>query len=586
MHDEQAIDQRALIRRGLRIAAGYVRAHPLPFSVSVVGSVTMAIGTVLSTVMLGWLTDDVVLPAFEGSEADRSRTTVVLAVAGVAVATSAGIVVRRYFAGMTVHRNRSDLQNALGRHYLAMPAADMRVAPKGRYLAYADSETDVATDMISPMPFSIGVVTLVIASVVSLALTDWVLMLVALALVPLVAGLNQLNARASKGPAVDTREGVAVVSSVASESFDGALVVKTLGRQDAELHRFSDAAVELRDASVRLGRVRAVFGAALDLLPDLGVVVLVVVGAWRVGNDQISTGQLVQAVVLFTILVFPLRVIGYFFSDLPPGVVAHDRIRTVLDRPLEQKSGTANLPPGPLSLRVDGVSVFYGEVPAIDDVRLEVAPGEVVALVGQTGCGKSTLLTAVLDMVPTRSGTVRIADVPVSEVAVASLAQRTATAWQEPFLLASSVADNIAFGLDLTPSAIEHAANRAALADVVADLPEGYDTVVGERGVRLSGGQRQRLALARAFARDPGLLVLDDATSAVDPVIEEQILDSVRALGTSMLIVAHRRSTIRLADRVVLMQRGRVTASGTHDEMLAEPAYVSLLEAYDREAAP
>lgn len=574
-----------MIRRGLRVSWGFVRAHPVSFSISVAGSIVMAVGTVLSTVTLGWLTDDVVLPAFEGGTADRSRTTVVIAVLGVAAGRSLGVVVRRYFAGMTVFRSKDDLQLRLGDHYLELPADELRTASKGRLLAHVDSDVDVATDMLSPLPFTIGVFTLLGVSVLSLALVDWMLMAVALALMPLIAGLNQINANRAKGPAVDAREAVAAVSGVASESFDGALVVKTLGREAEELERFSAAAADLRHHSVRLGRIRAIFGAALDLLPDLGVVILVVLGAWRVGNDHISTGQLVQAVALFSILVFPLRVIGYFFGDIPPSIVAHDRVAAVLERPLAPRTGTAELPQGPLGVAVDGISVGYGDLAAVRDVTLDVAPGEVLAIVGQTGSGKSTLLTTLVDMVPIAAGEVRIAGVPVVDVHPASLATRTAIAWQEPFLLGGTVADNIEFGGRFDRGEIVAAAQAARLHETIVGLPDGYDTAIGEQGVRLSGGQRQRLALARALVRRPGLLVLDDATSAVDPVVEEQILDAVRDLGCTMIIVAHRRSTVALADRVALMSGGRMAAIGTHDELLGHPAYVALLDAYDREWA-
>lgn len=562
-----------------------MRAHPVSFTLACLGSIVMAVGTVLVTVTLGWLTDDVVLPEFEGTEAGRSTGAVVVAVLGVALARSLGVIVRRYFAGMTVFRSKDDLQVALGDKYLELPAEEMRVASKGRLLAHADSDVDVATDMLSPLPFTIGVFTLIGVSVISLTLVDWALTLVALALVPLIAVLNQANAAATKGPAVDAREHVAAVSSVASESFDGALVVKTLGREEAELERFSRAAADLRDSSIRLGRIRALFAAALDVLPDIGVVALVVVGTWRVGNGVITTGQLVQAVALFSVLVFPLRVIGYFFGDMPPSVVAYDRVADMLARPGAPTRGEEGLTERPLRVDVERLTVSYGDVPAVRDVDLSVAPGEVLALVGRTGSGKSTLLTAIADMVTGHGGRVRLEGVPVGDVAATALTSRVAVAWQEPFLLGATVRDNIAFGLDLGDEEIVAAAGAAQFDRVVAGLADGYDTTVGERGVRLSGGQRQRLALARAFARRPGLLLLDDATSAVDPATEERILEAIRAMGSTMIIVAHRRSTIALADRVAMMVGGELVAVGTQQELATDQRYVRLLEAYEREAA-
>lgn len=577
-------DERQLIRRGLRIVGGLVRRHPWPFAVSVAGSVVMAVGTVLSTVVLGWLTDDVVLPAFEGTAARRSTTTVVSAVLAVAAGRSVGVIVRRYFAGMTLFLCRNDLQLELGDHYLAMPPDELRSASKGKLLAHADSDVDVGTDALSPFPFTIGVLTLLVVSAVSLAFVDWTLTLVALLLMPAIAGINRINARVAEGPAVAVRESVARVSSVASESFDGAMVVKTLGREEAELERFSAEAARLRDDSIRLGRIRAVFGAALDFLPDVGVVALVAVGAWRVGNGVISTGQLVQAVALFSLLVFPLRVIGYFFGDLPPAVVAHDRVSVALSGATVVRAGQAHLPPGAVELDMSDVTVRYGDLPAVDHASLHVAAGEVMALVGPTGCGKSTLLAAAIDMVPMVAGRVAIAGREVGSISADVMAGRVAMAWQEPFLLDASLADNIAFGGSFSDTEIEAAARAAAFHEVAMAMPHGYETIVGEQGLRLSGGQRQRLALARAIVRRPGLLLLDDATSAVDPRVEERILGALRAIDTTMVVVAHRRSTVLLADRVALMHQGRIMAEGTHEELLGNAAYVALLEAYDQEA--
>ena len=239
MAGEDARDTREgdLIRRGVSLVATFVRAHPWSFAAALLGSICFALGSMLSATMLGWLTDDVVLPAFGEAEATRSRSWVLAAVVGVAVLRSGGVVARRYFAGMTLFRTRNDLQRALGDHYLRMPASSLRTVSKGRLLAHADSDSQVATDALAPLPFTLGVFTLIGVSIIALALVDWVLMLIALAMVPVIAGLNRVNARWSEQPAIRVRESTAQVASRASESFDGALVVKTLGREDAELGR-------------------------------------------------------------------------------------------------------------------------------------------------------------------------------------------------------------------------------------------------------------------------------------------------------------------------------------------------------------
>jgi len=583
--ETERTDEQDLIRRALAILAGFVRAHPMPFATSVFGSLIMAIGTVYSAVVLGWLADDLILPTFEGTEPGRTRTFVILSVVGIAAARSTGVIIRRYFAGMMLARAQNDMQTALGDHYLDLAPAELRSVSKGQLLAHADSDVEVASEMLNPMPFTLGVIALLVASIVSLATVDWVLTAVAVGMVPLVVTLNRFNATIAKGPAVIEREAIADLSTVASESFDGALVVKTLGREQAELDRFSESALELRNASVRIGVIRALFAAAFDLLPDIGIVLLVSLGAWRVGNGHMTTGDLVHAVALFSLLVFPLRVIGYFFGGMPPSVVAHDRITRALSRPVSPQRGTAPLQTGPLRVDIANVSVHFGEAPAVNDVNATIAPGEVVALVGSTGCGKSTLLSALADMVPLSSGDIIIGGTALESIDRAVMSRRVAVAWQQPFLLDATISENIAFGARPDGSEIAAAAEASRFAEVARQLPEGFDTKIGEGGVRLSGGQRQRLALARAIVRRPGLLLLDDATSAVDPVVEERILEEIRQIGSTMVIVAHRRSTIALSDRVLLMSRGRIIAEGSHEQLMNVPEYAALLEAYDEQRA-
>jgi ABC-type multidrug transport system fused ATPase/permease subunit len=294
---------------------------------------------------------------------------------------------------------------------------------------------------------------------------------------------------------------------------------------------------------------------------------------------------LVQFASLFSLLTAPLRVISYLLFDFPRSLVGYTRVRRVLDEPIRAvaRSGTEELPAGPLALEVRDVSFKYAEAPVLEHLDLTVPAGHTLAIVGATGAGKSTLTQLLVRLADPQEGVVAIGGLDLRTVSTASIRRDVAVVFQESFLFASSVRDNIALGLDVTQDAIEQAARLAQAHRFITRLPEGYDTVMGERGVTLSGGQRQRVALARALVRRPRVLILDDATSAVDPTVEARILDGLRQeLQTTLVVVAYRNSTISLADQVAFVADGRVLATGTHVELLAGvPAYESMVRAYE-----
>ncbi|MGH9228911.1 MAG: ABC transporter ATP-binding protein, partial [Acidimicrobiales bacterium] len=459
-------------------------------------------------------------------------------------------------------------------------------------LAHADADVERAITVIMPLPLSLGVVVLIGLSIVSLALIDPLLMLVGLALFPSLAILNQIYSRRVEAPAGHTQARLGEVSSVAHESFEGALLVKTLGLEAREVERLAGAARELRTARLAVGRLRATFEPVLDALPSLGTIALLALGAWRVSEGVISTGQLVQAMALFTILTFPMRVVGFLLEEMPRAVVASDRIAGVLGaptRPTPAEGAGTPLPEGPLAVDVRALRFAYSADadPVLASVDLTLTRGEVVALVGATGSGKSTLCHLLAHLYQPTAGSVRLGDVELAAAEKASLRSTVALVFQEAFLFASSVRENLALGWPASDDELRWALDAARARRFVDRLPTGLDQQLGERGVTLSGGQRQRLALARALLRRPGLLMLDDATSAVDPTVERQILDGLPdALRATTLVVAHRVSTIALADRVLFLDGGHIAASGTHQELLGSvPAYAALARAYEREAA-
>jgi ABC-type multidrug transport system fused ATPase/permease subunit len=582
----------SLLRRGVRLLWASVRAHPRPFAVSVLGSVLYGSMAVAGSLLLGEVTDRVIVPAFNGGVSGAAIATGAGAILAVAVLRSSGVVLRRYFGNMTARGMHRTWFRRITDTYLRVPLEYFGSHPTGQLLAHADADVERSITVIMPLPLSLGVVVLVGLSIVSLALIDPLLMLVGLALFPSLAILNQIYSRRVEDPASRTQARLGEVSSVAHESFEGALLVKTLGLESREVERLAGAAGELRTARLAVGRLRATFEPVLDALPNLGTIALLGLGAWRVSEGVITTGQLVQAMALFTILTFPMRVVGFLLEEMPRAVVAADRITGVLATPTRPApaggAGTA-LPGGPLAVDVRGLRFAYSTDgdPVLAGVDLALAPGEVVALVGATGSGKSTLCHLLAHLYQPTAGSVRLGGVDLASAEPASLRSAVALVFQEAFLFAATVRENLALGWDASDDELRWALDAAHARRFVDRLPLGLDQQLGERGVTLSGGQRQRLALARALLRRPGLLMLDDATSAVDPTVERRILDGLPgALRATTLVVAHRVSTIALADRVLFLEGGRIAASGTHRELLASvPAYASLARAYERDAA-
>lgn len=578
-------DATNIYRRGSRLVWRFMRTHPLPFVVSVLGAVLFSAAAVGVPLVVGRVTDEVITPAFGDGVSRGAVAGGVAVIVGVGLLRGLSIILRRYFAAMVEARMQRTLRVAVSDKYLRVPMSFYRERSAGELLAHADADVVGTTTSIKPLPFSIGVVALAVFAMVSLATVDWTFALVAIVLFPALTLLNRWYTSRVELPVFRSQQLLGKVSAVAHESFDGALVVKTLGLQDAESSRFSQRAAELRDAEIEVGRIRAAFDPVLDMLPSLGTLLLFVVGGWRIQQGEATPGDLVQAGLLFSILGFPMRVFGFFLQELPRAVTSIDRIDAVTaapEGPAGRRGAPAALPEGPLGVGFRDVHFAYGDDPILTGVDFEAAPGETLAIVGATGAGKSTLVQLVNRLADPDSGTVMLGGIDVAELDPQELHEAVAVVFQESFLFADTVRHNVDLGT-ATAADVDAAAEAAAVSRFIPQLAAGWETVVGERGVTLSGGQRQRVALARALARRPRVLVLDDATSAVDPTIEAQILAGLRAArGVTLIIVAHRLSTILSADRVLFLEDGRVAAIGRHDDLLeGVSSYEALVRAYE-----
>jgi ATP-binding cassette, subfamily B, bacterial len=580
-------------RDGFRVLWVGVKREPKVFTVATLGAVLFGVLTVADAWVLGWSTENVLIPAFDDGEIGTDMLVWVFALfMAVAILRAVGIVARRLGGGIMYYRMQSHTRRAVTRQYLSLPMEWHQRHPTGQLLSNASSDIEAAWSPIMPLPMALGTVVMMVIAVVQMFVADTVLALVGLLVFPAVVAANLLYQRYSS-PLMTRAQGLrAEVSEIAHESFDGAMVVKTLGRETEETDRFGAKARELRDVNIRAGRIRAIFDPALASLPGLGVLVVLSVGVARVTSGATDAGDVVTVAYLLTIVSFPIRAIGWLLGEFPRSVVGYRRAKAVLDAQGSMRWGDAELPrtdEGAL-LEVQDLHYSYdADAPLLRGVDFDVRPGRTVALVGATASGKSTLTNLMTRLVDPDSGTVRVDGQDVTQLRKGQLSRSVSLVPQTAFMFDDTVRDNVTLGADVSDEAV-WAALRTAQADgFVAALPGGLDSLLGERGTSLSGGQRQRLSLARALVRQPRLLILDDATSAVDPEVEARILASLRddvgGSAASLVVVAYRKATISLADEVIHLDGGRIVGRGTHAELLASsPAYAQLVNAYEVEA--
>jgi len=578
------------LRDGFRVLGVAIRREPWIFTLSTLGSVLFGALTVADAWVLGWSTDNVVLPAFkDGDVRPGGLLTIVALFVAVAILRAVGIVARRLGAGVMQYRMQAHYRRAVTRQYLRLPMAWHQQHPTGQLLSNANSDVEAAWAPIAPLPMAVGTVAMMVIAVAQMLFADVVLAVVGLLVFPLVIVTNVVFQRLQSPLMTRAQALRAELSEVAHESFDGALVVKSLGREAEETERFAHKAQQLREVNIRAGRIRAVFDPTLEALPSLGVLLVLAAGVVRVESGLTDPGNVVTIAYLLTIVSFPIRSIGWLVGEFPRSVVGFGRVQAVLDATGEMAYGDRRLERAGSGARLDVRDLGYrydGGPELLSDLSFTVEPGRTVAVVGATASGKSTLTSLLLRLVDPLAGAVLVDGRDLRDLAPGTLAQQAAMVPQQAFLFDDDVRGNVRLDAEVGDDEV-WAALRTAQADgFVAALPHGLDTRLGERGTTLSGGQRQRLSLARALVRRPRLLVMDDATSAVDPEVEARILAALRtgADDATVVVVAYRKATIALADQVVYLKDGHVEDQGTHTELLARNSdYADLVNAYERE---
>ncbi|WP_371682662.1 ABC transporter ATP-binding protein [Aeromicrobium sp. A1-2] len=581
-----------ITRRGFTLLGRGIREQRLLFWISVIGSVLFGFMTVADARVLGWATDHVIRPSFQSGEVTKGALVgAVLLFLAVALLRALGIVARRLIGGIVYYRLVADYRRRVTRQYLSLPMAWHHRHPTGQLLSNANADVEGAWAVFMPLPMAIGVIAMLVAAIFEMVRADLVLTLVGLVVFPALFGINVFYQRWLSPRVAHAQSLRGSVSAVAHESFDGALVVKSLGREADETDRFRDVAEELRDANIAVGRIRSMFDPLLEALPNFGILLVILLGIGRVSSGAADPGDVVSVAYLFTVVAFPVRAIGWVLGELPRSVVTWDRVASVLDERGSMPYGTATLPgAGPVRLDVDDLTFGYSgsDVDVLRGIDLRVAPGRVVAVVGATGSGKSTLTSLLTRLVDPQTGAIRVDGVDIRELTHDELARAIAVVPQGTFLFDDSVRENVTLGGDFTDDDVWAALHTVQADEFVANLPGGLDAELGERGTTLSGGQRQRLSLARALVRRPRLLVMDDATSAVDPEVEQRILKALAAHtsdddGPTVMVVAYRKATIALADEVVFLDEGAIADRGSHGELVERsPDYRNLVNAYDQ----
>ena len=557
-------------RRTFRRLLGFLRPYKRSLVVSTVLAVLSQAAAIAIVILVG--------EAIEGIEERRGTDTltwVVIAILAVGILKAAFMAGRRLISGRQALGIEKDMREGLYAHLLRLSFGFYDRHQTGQLMSRATVDLQSVRFFLGfGLIFFFQHALTVVSVTAVLFIVEWRLALIALAITPVIVVVAYRYSHVSHPVLRDVQQRLGEVATVAEESIVGVHVVKAFAQEERRQGEFERASGGVFDETVRAFRQRALYVPLLAFLPMLAQAAVLLAAGRMVVSGTLTLGQFFLFNLLLAMLIVPLRSLGMWIGQAQRATASGERIFEVLDEPegVDDRPDAVDLPAGPGTIRFEGVSFAYAAGrPVLEEINLEVAAGRTVALIGHTGSGKTTLAALVPRFYDATDGRILVDGADVRDVTRRSLRREIGVISQDPFLFSATVRENIAFGvLDATHEQVEQAARAAQAHEFVEELPLGYDTVIGERGITLSGGQRQRLAIARALVIDPRILILDDATASVDATTESRIRTGLAEAmrGRTTIIIAHRLSTIALADEIVVLEHGRVAAQGTQTELL------------------